>query len=155
MNSVLVKQWANVNGEAGGDDVAEEKPLFRAFMSKLADEQLEEETRSITLARCVTEEERAERIEEIEARYAAADARGTAPPAARAGRSPRNTTPKSRIGRSDALDVRRRSVLKAIMKNRSLDAEEKKRLMKEVKLKYDSTEARERNGADAKEKGQK
>lgn len=140
-NGLLTKQWASVNeGEDEGRN-KEDNPnsSFKAFISKSVDEQRREELQVIMRDRSLTKDERAERIEVVKMRYAAAAAgRQEDVVPQQPDRAPRNETAKNCHGETATLDAQRRRELKAIMKNRSLDSETKNRLMEEVKVKYDN-----------------
>eukprot|EP00581_Thalassiosira_minuscula_P007709 CAMPEP_0183710704 /NCGR_PEP_ID=MMETSP0737-20130205/6370_1 /TAXON_ID=385413 /ORGANISM="Thalassiosira miniscula, Strain CCMP1093" /LENGTH=2090 /DNA_ID=CAMNT_0025939029 /DNA_START=109 /DNA_END=6381 /DNA_ORIENTATION=- len=143
-NGVLIKQWASVEKddeeEEGIDTQIKvdngEKSVFKEFMAKSVDEQRRDELQLIMRDRSLTKVERAERIEQVKARYAAAAGTEPNPPAPPA-KSPRS----NKHGKSKELDNQRRRELQSIMKNRSLDREEKTKLLEEVKMKYDQMEA--------------
>ena len=162
-HGVLVKQWANhvtEEGDNGEEEsanniadnvVAEESSdalasSFKAFMSKSVDEQRREEMRLIMRDKSLTMEQRAVRIDQVKARYAAQAAGKTyTPPVAVESETlpmiRKHSGPTSNVmGKSETLDAERRKELKAIMKNRTLDPEFKTRLMEEVKAKYDKFE---------------
>ena len=162
-HGVLVKQWANhvtEEGDNGEEEsanniadnvVAEESSdalasSFKAFMSKSVDEQRREEMRLIIRDKSLTKEQRAVRIDQVKARYAAQAAGKTyTPPVAVESETlpmiRKHSGPTSNVmGKSETLDAERRKELKAIMKNRTLDPEFKTRLMEEVKAKYDKFE---------------
>ncbi|KAL9184887.1 hypothetical protein ACHAXT_002664, partial [Thalassiosira profunda] len=136
-DGVLVKQWANVKEDEEADEKSSD---FKTFMSKSLDEQRREELNKIMRDRSLHKDERAERIEEVKAKYAAiAEGRP----------APLKKTTCNTLGVSEELDDQRRRELRAIMKDHSLDRDEKNRRLEEVKLKYDAMEPNQEEESDA------
>ena len=109
------------------------KPLARK--QTYSDEQRRQDLQAIMRDRSLTKEERSKRLEEVKAKYAASGNQGDEP--AKTVKAPSQVKPSNSPGKSATLDEKRRRELQAIMKDRSLDREEKNRRLEEVKLKYD------------------
>jgi len=152
-NGELTKQWASIDEaedeskqvHPSGDDVGKKEGTpnssFKAFISKSVDEQRREELQLLMRDRSLTKDERAQRIEEVKARYAASAAAKQG--SAQTDKAPTTTLHSNCHDQSAALDDQRRRELQSIMKNRSIDRETKNRLLEEVKKKYDTIEANE------------
>ena len=118
---------------AGAGNVVPQSP-FKTFMSKSVDEQRRTELQAIMKDHTLSKDERSRRMEEVKARYEAAEAAnpGAAP-------SQVDVLKKKQSGTADkTLDEQRRAELRCIMKNRNISQDVKNRLLEEVKVKYDT-----------------
>jgi hypothetical protein len=137
----MIKQWSSYQGndldEGETSDLPPQTSTFKTFMSKPQDEQKRQELHAIMRDRSLTRDERAARIEAVKARYTSGE-QFSAP----AEPKPTPMGPTSHDhGKNAELDDRRRRELKAVMKDRSLDKDEKNKMLEDIKIKYDALEA--------------